>query len=259
MNLASIVNLHRYALDDAELQLQCRQQLDKHGALVLDDFLTEHALEHILAESERKQSLAYFTRQKHNVYISDQDPDFADEHPRNILVDSSKGCITDDQVDGDSPLRVLYASPLFHAFLCAVLGEAELFPYADSLSSINVHYASEGQELGWHFDNSAFATTLLIQKPEAGGEFQYIGAMQFKENGARDYDSVGALLRGTPKEDPIALAMEAGSLVLFRGRNAIHRVTPVAGNTTRVLVVFAYNTEPGIALSESARKTFYGR
>jgi hypothetical protein len=259
MELAGIVNLNVYALGDADLQVQCKQQLDKHGALVLDGFLTEHARERILTESKNKQSLAYFTQQKHNVYISDQDPDFTDEHPRNILVDSSKGCITDDVVDGDSPLRVLYGSPLFRAFLCAVLGEAELFPYADTLSSINVHYAGEGQELGWHFDNSEFATTLLIQKPEAGGEFEYISEMQFKENGERNYDPVGALLRGTPEEDPVALAIEPGSLVLFRGRNAVHRVTPVAGKTTRVLVVFAYNTEPGIGLSESARKTFYGR
>lgn len=259
MELAGIVNLDRHALDSVEWQAQCKAQLDKQGALVLDDFLTAHALERILAESERKRSLAYYTQQKHNVYISDQDPNFADEHPRNFLVESSKGCITDDLVDADSPLRVLYDSPLFHTFLCAVLGEAELFPYADNLSSINVHYAGESQELGWHFDNSAFATTLLIQKPEAGGEFEYIGAMQFKENGERDYDRVAALLRGTPEENPVALAIEPGSLVLFRGHNAIHRVTPVVGHTTRVLVVFAYNTEPGIALSESARKTFYGR
>ena len=259
MDLASIVNLHRYALGDTELRAQCRQQLDQHGALVLDNFLTEQALGCVLAESEKKHSLAYFTQQQHNVYISDQDPDFDADHPRNILVDSSKGCITDDLIDEDSPLRVLYDSPLFHDFLCAVLGETALYPYADTLSSINVHYASEGQELGWHFDNSAFATTLLIQKPAAGGEFQYIGAMQFKENGDRDYDRVGALLRGKPKEEPTTLAIEPGSLVLFRGHNAIHRVTPVAGSTTRILVVLAYNTEPGIALSESARKTFYGR
>ena len=259
MELASIVNLGRYALDDSKFQLQCKQQLDKHGALVLDELLTGPALECILAESSKKQSLAYFTQQKHNVYISDKDPDFPDEHPRNILVDSSKGCITDDLIDTNSPLRTLYDSHLFQAFLCAVLGEDQLFPYADTLSSINVHYAGEGQELGWHFDNSTFATTLLIQKPEAGGEFEYIGAMQFKDNGERNYDSVGALLRGAPEEDPTALAIEAGSLVLFRGRNAIHRVTPVVGDVTRVLVVFAYNSEPGIALSESARKTFYGR
>ena len=58
---------------------------------------------------------------------------------------------------------------------------------------------------------------------------------------------------------PEKLSMDAGSLVLFRGRNSIHRVTPVKGNRTRMLVVLAYNTERGISLSESARMTFYGR
>ena len=259
MNLPSIVNLDRYALDDTEFQTKCRKQLDEHGALVLDDFLTDQALASVLQESIQQQPLAYFAQQQHNVYISDDDPNFSADHPRNLRVDSSKGCITDDQIGDNSSLRSLYSAPLFQDFLCAVLGETKIYPYADTLSSINVHYASEGQELGWHFDNSTFATTLLLQKPEGGGEFQYIGAMQFKENGERDYDSVGALLRGNPKEDPITVAIEPGSLVLFRGQNAIHRVTPVAGDITRVLVVFAYNTEPGIALSESARKTFYGR
>ena len=52
---------------------------------------------------------------------------------------------------------------------------------------------------------------------------------------------------------------ETGALVLFRGRNAVHRVAPVEGTRTRMLVVLAYNAQPGIALSESARTTFYGR
>jgi hypothetical protein len=48
-------------------------------------------------------------------------------------------------------------------------------------------------------------------------------------------------------------------LVLFRGQDSLHRVAPVEGLKTRMLVVLAYNKEPGIALSESARQTFFGR
>jgi hypothetical protein len=55
------------------------------------------------------------------------------------------------------------------------------------------------------------------------------------------------------------LAFDPGDLVVFRGRNAIHRVTPTLGNVTRMLVVFAFNDQPGVALSESALTTFYGR
>jgi len=39
----------------------------------------------------------------------------------------------------------------------------------------------------------------------------------------------------------------------------MHRVTPTEGDKTRMLVVLAYNTEPNISLSESARMTFFGR
>ena len=39
----------------------------------------------------------------------------------------------------------------------------------------------------------------------------------------------------------------------------MHRVTPTGGDRTRILIVFAFNTEPDIGLSDSALGTFYGR
>ena len=72
-----------------------------------------------------------------------------------------------------------------------------------------------------------------------------------------NFEGVEKILNGDIESK--TLAMGAGSLVLFRGRDAIHRVTPVLGTRTRMLVVLAYNSEPGISLSESARMTFYGR
>ena len=61
------------------------------------------------------------------------------------------------------------------------------------------------------------------------------------------------------KFSPDILAMEPGSLVLFRGRNAIHRVTPTKGTKMRILSVLAYNSKPGVKLSESAKMTFFGK
>ena len=45
----------------------------------------------------------------------------------------------------------------------------------------------------------------------------------------------------------------------FRGRNALHRVSPVEDDSTRQLAVLAYNSQPGISLSDTAQTTFYGR
>jgi hypothetical protein len=255
--LEQVVSLNRYSLDDEPFRASCRKSLVENGLLVLPGFLTEGALQSVRAEATAKQRLAYYCAQQHNVYLTPPDGEFATDHARNRQVVSSKGCITDDQVSAQSSLRILYDASVFRDFLCVVLGEQALYEYADPLSSINIHYASAGQELGWHFDNSSFAITLMIQEPEGGGEFEFIRALRDSGRGDMNFDAVGEVLDDDCTPDTVR--MQAGTLVLFRGRDAIHRVTPVIGDTTRMLVVLAYNSEPGIALSESARMTFYGR
>ncbi len=236
---------------------RCKDTLDQDGALVMADFLTPTAVDAIRRDGEAHQHLAYYTVSKHNVYLKPPDPSVASEHPRNREVASSKGCITTDQIPATSALHALYGDPQFRGFVCAVLGVPELHAYADTLSSVNLHFASAGQELGWHFDNSSFAITLLVQKPEAGGVFEYVKDVRDAQRGEFNYAAAGQVMDGTT---PVkTLTMEPGTLVLFRGRNSMHRVTPTVGQRTRMLAVLAYNTEPGVALSESARMTFYGR
>ena len=255
--LTHIVNLGQYPLSDGTFRTQCKNALDKDGVLMMSNFLMPPAVLALQKEGINNQHLAYYTAGNHNVYLSSPDPAYSKEHSRNREVTSSKGCITTDQIPSDSFLRVLYDSPAFRAFLCAVLDEKALHEYADSLSSLNLHYASEGQELGWHFDNSSFAITLMIQRPESGGVFEYITNVRNADNGEMNYEKTQKILDG---EAPTkTLMMDAGTLVLFRGRNSAHRVTPVEGNRTRMLAVLAYNTEPGVSLSESARMTFFGR
>ena len=255
--MTALIRFDLHPLADADWRRECREQLNQHGALVLRQFLQPDALQSIIAEGNAQRHLAYHTLSKHNVYLTKKDEAFDADHPRNRDVISTKGCITDDVIAAESPLRQLYNDELFKSFLCDVLGETALYPYADPLSSINLHYAPDGQELGWHFDNSSFAITLLVQKPRAGGVFQYVKDLRDADAGEMNFEGVAAVLDQRQPVD--ALAIEAGDLVLFRGRNSMHRVTPTEGDITRMLAVLAYNTQPGIALSETARMTFYGR
>lgn len=256
-SLADIIDLDSYQLADMNFRRACRQTLDKDGALVLQGFLKADTVESVRNEGDENQHLAYYTVDDHNIYLTPPDPDFPDDHPRNRQVSSSKGCITTDQVPVESALHTLYDSHDFRSFLCAVLGETELHEYADPLSSINLHYAGEGQELGWHYDNSSFAITLMIQNPDEGGIFEYVKDVRVADRGEMNYELSGKVLDGEIATE--RLRMDSGALALFRGRDSMHRVTPVKGDRTRMLVVLAYNTEPGISLSESARMTFYGR
>ena len=257
MSLAEIVDLDTHPIADPAFGAKCNETLDRDGALVLRDFIKPGALEAMRTESNAKADRAYFCAQNHSVYLTPKDPDHDTDHPKNRQVLSSKGCICDDDISADSPLRQLYDSEIFRAFIKTTTGETELHPYADPLSSINVHYHEKGQELGWHFDNSSFATTLLIQKTTAGSKFEYVKDLRDADAGEMNYEGVGKLLSG--ETTPDVLSHEPGDLVLFRGRNSAHRVTPNEADTTRILAVLAYNNAPGVELSESARMTFYGR
>ncbi len=255
--LESLIDSAQFPLRDGAFRARCKQSLDDAGVLVLPRFLTAQAVASVQREGAQYRHLAYYTANTHNVFLKPTDPQFPAHHPRNRAVASSKGCITSDQIPQASALHTLFQAPDFRAFLCSVLGEAELYAYADPLSSVNLHFADEGQELGWHFDNSSFAVTLMIQPPEAGGVFEYVKHVRNADKGESNFERCAEVLDGAVPVQ--TLAMEAGALVLFRGRNAMHRVTPVQGQRTRMLAVLAYNTEPGISLSESARMTFYGR
>ena len=255
--LDEIVNWQSYPLDDEALSTNLRSQLDEDGVICLDNFLQDHVIDALVKEAKEASHLAYYTASTHNVYLTKPDPDLPETHIFNRQLISSKGCITTDQVPSDSALHKLYDSPLFRSFIALIVGENALHEYADPLSSINVHYAPNGKELNWHFDNSEFAITLLLQKPKGGGNFEYVRDVRDANAGEMNFEAVQDVL--DKKTPATTLPMAPGSLVLFRGRNAMHRVTPTIGDKDRILVVLAYNSEPGIALSESARMTFFGR
>ncbi|WP_025900062.1 HalD/BesD family halogenase [Sneathiella glossodoripedis] len=257
MKLEQIINHRDYPISDPQFIDRQKQALDKNGIIVLENFISPRAVETIRTEGLSNEDLVYAKTERHTVYLSPTDKTFPDQHIRNQLVISSKGCLTDDQIGESSPLKILYRSTDFKNFLCSVLREENLYPYADPLSSVNLHFAKTGQELGWHYDNSSFAITLMIQPADQGGEFEFVKNTRSAENNDMGYETTEKVLNGDLSTEKLSLG--AGTLVLFRGRNSLHRVRPNLGERTRMLAVLAYNSEPGISLSEEARKTFYGR
>ena len=255
--LAELICLDKHRFDDAGWRAQKKAMLAETGALVLSDFLQKTALKNLQKEAKAGLKDAYFNPQTHTVYLSAPDPEFADTHIRNRQLLSSKGCICDDQIAQNSVLKQLYHHPLFKEGLCDILEEDTLYPYADSLSSVNIHYARKGEELNWHYDNSSFAVTLMISPATKGGHFEYVQNVRQADHGDMGFEATRQIIDG--EIDVKRLSLGAGDLCLFRGRNALHRVSPVEDNSTRQLAVLAYNSQPNISLSETAQQTFYGR
>ena len=73
----------------------------------------------------------------------------------------------------------------------------------------------------------------------------------------RDRDIISKIISGSEK--PNKLNANDGTLILFYGRNYLHRVTPVESEIPRILVTLNYNEENNVELSENARLTFFGR
>jgi hypothetical protein len=53
--------------------------------------------------------------------------------------------------------------------------------------------------------------------------------------------------------------MTPGTLLVFEGRNSLHRVSPIKGDRLRHVGLLAYDTKPGTVSSELLREVRYGR
>jgi hypothetical protein len=113
-----------------------------------------------------------------------------------------------------------------------------------------------GEALNWHFDRSQFTTTLLIQAAEQGGEFEY--RSDLRSDTDPNYEGVSRLLRG---EDPDihVNGLAGGTLNVFKGKNTLHRISPVRGNRKRLVAVFSYYDRPDVMFSREERIGFFGR
>ncbi len=202
------------------------------------------------------EPLSYKQVKHHNVYLAGHDGDFDDNHPRNRQLTTTNSTIADADIQPDAALRALYNCTELHNFIAHVTGKSGVHPYIDALSPLNIGISHSGETLAWHFDTSEFATTLLLQSAEEGGEFEYIPRTRDENDPA--YERVGRLLDGDNSEVK-TLNMKPGTLVLFRGRHSIHRVNPVGTGRTRMIAILTYDEKPNQKMNAFTQQKFYGR
>ena len=257
-NLRTIIDFQRHPIDDLNSYARhCRSELQKNFILILNNFLTKEALVKLQHEAQALHDKAFYCSQNHNIFLTEKNTRLDDSHPCNIEIISNKGCVPHDLIPHDSHLRIIYNSAVFQSFIQSVLSLDKIHPYADTLSSINYNYYEKNQQLGWHFDNASFAITLMIQSSASGGSFQYVVDARNVEKNILNVQLIDSVLQNKhPAEE---LRGEEGTLVLFYGRNYLHRVLPVTSKKNRILVTLNYNLKKSIELSENARLTFFGR
>jgi hypothetical protein len=257
-----LLDLDRFPLDHLEgargkaLVDDCRRRLAESGMFSLEGFVRPGALERCVGEIAPVLERDAFThRRRHNIYFDDDIAGLAPDHPALGRVETANHTVCADQIAGSIVCRI-YAWPPLVEFLAQALGKTRLHLMADPLARANVIAYRDGEALNWHFDRCEFTTTLLLQAPEAGGEFQYRSDLRSETD--PNYDGVARLLAGRGPEVR-TLPLAPGTLNVFKGRYTAHRVTPVEGERERIIAVFSYYEAPGVVFSEAERLGFYGR
>ncbi len=259
--MQDIIDLDRYPLDRleskafAKLVADCRANLRRHGLFNLPGFVHDDALESTVAELNPILANNSFTHaRRHNIYFRNEIDGLRPDHPALRQFETSNQTICADQMAGSAVIR-LYEWPPFANFLAAVMGMPKLFTMDDPLARANVMGYGDGQALNWHFDRSEFTTTLLLQAPSSGGEFEY--AKDLRSDSDPNYEGVADLLEGRLK--PKRMPLSPGTLNVFRGKNTAHRVSTVEGASSRIIAVFSYFDHPGVRFSSEEQLGFYGR
>jgi hypothetical protein len=257
-----VVDLGRYPINDPEgpayraLVQAGQDQLRDRGVAQLAGFLSQAAVSQMLTLAGELATQAWASDQTHTVYFEPADDSAGSDHPRASLQHSAKQAIAYDQIPADAAIRRLYESDDLTAFISAVLGKQMLYRSADPLDALEIAIFGDGDELGWHFDNSEFSVTVMYQQAEAGGHFDYYPRL--RDGRDENYPGVQKILLGE-SDGVIRLPAGPGTLAVFRGQHALHRVTPVSGPRPRINSVLTYGEDPGMKLTELTQKLFYGR
>ena len=259
--MENLLDLDRYPLhrleevDGQQLVRRCTEDLARNGMFTLPGFLRQDVIACMLPQLQSRFAAESFTHaREHNIYFDDQIAGLEANHPALRRIRTVNHTLCGDQLP--LSLRQVYEWPALTGFLARVMGKSGLYPMADPLADANVMCYHHGEGLNWHFDRSEFTTTLLLQPPERGGEFQYRQDLRSETN--PNYEGVSRLLKG---EDSAVreLALGAGDLNVFRGKNTAHRVTPTQGGRARLVAVFTYYDMPGRVFSDEENLGFYGR
>ena len=197
---------------------------------------------------------AYFCDSTHNAYLTDNQDSDADnlDRPREKTY---VGSVPYDRIPQDSLLNQLYQWDALKDFIGYVLAKDSFYRFADPFGACSVNVFVDGGRHGWHFDESEFTVTLMLQAPEEGGEFEYVPLIR----GLDDEQAIVASILDGDRQRVVKLPFTPGTLLIFGGRQTLHRVTEIKGNRPRLVPVLCYAESPGLENSETVRKLFWGR
>lgn len=258
--LDELVDLTRYPLRDDDAMSgvirESRMQLERASFACLPGFLKSGVAETMTREVLAAMPRAYRREQTFSAYEEADLEQYPGGHVRRRKHVSRQFVVANDIIDPSGPLLALYRSEVLRQRIGQMLDEPALHPLADPIMACTCTVMYEGDTHGWHFDLNDFVVSILLQAPEAGGTFDF--APNIRCEGRENYEAVTEVLDGVSSRLQ-SVKVAAGTLLLFCGRRALHRVPPVVGRTPRVIALFSYDRRPGVRYGAEQYQRVVGR
>jgi hypothetical protein len=261
-SLGALIDVARYPIDTpndparADLVETCRRQLAETGCARLESFINRDALTAMAGEVDQRQALVDRTADWQNPYLSDDDESLPPDHPVRRFHYRKNAFLCRDRFTAEDWVDRLFSRMELLDFIRDCLGLKRLYHYADPMSGYLINIQEDGDTFPWHFDTNEFTISVILQKPEGGGVFEYAPAIRNSQS--ENYDDVAAVMAGE-RSRVITNPLAPGDLQIFMGRYSLHRVTEAQGQRRRYAAIFGYSEKPGVISKASRKLKLFGR
>ena len=262
MKISEIINLENYPINDTgsikynELINYTRKQLNEDGCCVLSNFIRPDSIKRMKDEVDRNLEKIYFTSDQHNPYFTKEDKTLNENHPKRIFTVRQSGYLNSDDLEKDSDLNKFYGLEEMLKFVSDSLEVFPLYTWADPLGKNPYSVMHTDHYFPWHFDGNDFTLSILVQKAEKGGLFEYSPDIRSKDN--ENFEKVTKVLKGD-RSKVKSLDLKPGDLQIFKGRFSMHRVTTIEGKTSRYIALPCYVKDPLKINKPEHSKQVYGK
>jgi len=255
-----LVSLERYPLLEsrgrAAVVEHGRRQLAESGCAVFPGFVPPKALAAMVSDAEAARVRAYRRDMQLPPYDRKPGPDTPSDHPLRRTSPYKMFLVAADLLPPECAVLRLYQWDGLTELVADVLREPVLYRAADPMLNCALTYMAEGDQHGWHFDDNDFVVSLLLQSAESGGDFEF--APRIRDGTDENYAEVAKVMDETSPRT-LRLAVEAGTLMIFCGKRALHRVRPVRGARQRIIALLSYDRTPDLQFSKQVRLNTTGR
>lgn len=261
------------------------------SAVTFPDFITKSALANCIDDARDQEDTAFTTDDAHTAHLRPCDPSMPANSVRNYKMSTKVAAIAFDELPPESELAALYQHPALRQVVAEIVhnnngtnsssAAPALYLSNDPVGRCYINVFRPDHQLSFHFDESEFSTTLMLQEASEpnSGLFQY--THPFKQSCNEDendmvLDKVASVLKkyderaqnvdfcetgrttmATPKLH--TLDFVPGTLSIFSGSKSLHRVTQVKGDCSRLVAVLTFAPQPGFVNSPEVHEIFFGR